>query len=306
MEGSVLIALAAVTWGTTGATLRLVALDSPMSPLLVGFVRVAIAAPCLLVAARAIGGPLRLPVPGDRWRLLAGGVAMGAYQVCYFWGVAKTSVAVGALVAICSAPLVMIVLGAVLLGERVTGTTAAALAAGVTGAALLTLGPRGLGTLPPGFLAGVGLALGAGLSYAVYAVVVKDVEERLPPLPIAAFTFGVAALVLAPALATGRVAAGPAAWALLAYLGLVPTALAYMLYVVGMRTTSVGVSGVLGLIEPLTATLIGVAFFGDRLGAPGIVGAGLLLGAVAALTLRPAGRRSARRAGPGRPGRAAS
>jgi DME family drug/metabolite transporter len=231
---------------------------------------------------------------------------MGAYQVCYFWGVAKTSVAVGSLVAICSAPLVMIVLGAVLLGERVTGRTAAALAAGVTGAALLSLGPHGPGTLPRGFLAGVGLALGAGLLYAVYAVVVKDVGERLPPLPIAAFTFGVAALVLAPALATERVAAGPAAWALLAYLGLVPTALAYILYVVGMRTTPVGISGVLGLVEPLTATLIGVAFFGDRLGAPGLVGAGLLLGAVAALALRPAGRRSARRAGPGGSGPAAS
>jgi DME family drug/metabolite transporter len=306
VAGSVLIALAAVTWGTTGATLRLVALDSPMSPLLVGFFRVAIAAPCLLLAARAIGGPLPRPAPGDRWRLLAGGVAMGAYQVFYFWGVAKTSVAVGALVAICSAPLVMIVLGAVLLGERVTGRTAAALAAGVTGAALLTLGPHGPGTLPPGFLAGVGLALGAGLAYAVYAVVVKDVGQRLLPLPIAAFTFGVAALVLAPALTTQRVAAGPAAWALLAYLGLVPTALAYILYVVGMRTTPVGISGVLGLVEPLTATLIGVAFFGDRLGAPGLVGAGLLLGAVAALTLRPADRRSARRAGAGRSGPAAS
>jgi len=39
-------------------------------------------------------------------------------------------------------------------------------------------------------------------------------------------------------------------------------------------------------MEPLTATLIGVAFFGDRLGAPGTVGAVLLLGAVAALTIR--------------------
>ncbi len=281
--------LAAVTWGTTGATMKLVALDSPMSPLLVGFFRVAIAAPCLLLGARAVGGRLRLPAAGDRWRLAAGGVAMGAYQVCYFWGVAKTSVAVGALIAICSAPLMMIVLAAVLLGERVTGPATAALVAGVTGAALLTLGPHGLGALPPGFLVGVLLALGAGLAYAVYAVVVKDVVERLPTLLIAALTFGVATLVLAPALTTEPVAGGPAAWALLAYLGIVPTALAYMLYVVGMRTTPVAVSGVLTLVEPLTATLIGVAFFGDRLGLPGTVGAVLLLGAVAVLTLRARG-----------------
>ena len=283
--GLLLITLAAVTWGTTGATMKLVARDSPMSPLLVGFFRVAIAAPCLLLAARAVGGPIRLPA-SDRWRVLVAGLAMGSYQVCYFWGVAKTSVAVGALIAICSAPLMMIGLAALLLGERVRRTTAGALGAGVTGAALLTVGPHGFGRLPSGVLVGVLLALGAGLSYAVYAVVVKDTVGRLPPLVVAALTFGVAALSLAPALAIERVAAGPTAWALLVYLGVVPTALAYMLYVVGLRTTPVTVSGVLTLMEPLTATLLGVGFFGDRLGALGTLGAALLLAAVALLTLR--------------------
>ena len=287
--GLLLIALAAVTWGTTGATLTLVARDSAMSPLLVGFFRVAIAAPVLLLAARAAGGPIRVPAGGERWRLVAGGVAMGAYQVCYFWGVAKTSVAVGALIAICSAPLFMIGLAALWLGERVSRATGLALAAGVTGAALLSVGPHGLGVLPAGFLEGVALALGAGLAYAVYAVVVKDVGARLPPLPIAAVTFWIAALVLLPALATGA-AAGPATWALLAYLGLVPTALAYVCYVVGMRTTPVAASGVLSLIEPLTATLLGVVFFGDRLGTMGAAGALLLLGSVAMLALHSRAR----------------
>jgi DME family drug/metabolite transporter len=268
--------------------MKLVARDSPMSPLLVGFFRVAIAAPCLLLAARAAGGPIRLPRGGDRRRVLVAGLAMGSYQACYFWGVAKTSVAVGALIAICSAPLMMIGLAALLLRERVTRTTAGALAAGVTGAALLTVGPHGLGRLPSGFLGGVLLALGAGLSYAVYAVLVKDTVGRLRPLVVAALTFAVAALGLAPALATERVVAGPTAWALLAYLGLVPTALAYVLYVVGLRTTPVAVSGVLTLMEPLTATLLGVAVFGERLGTLGTVGAALLLAAVAVLTLRPA------------------
>lgn len=49
------------------------------------------------------------------------------------------------------------------------------------------------------------------------------------------------------------------------------------------------VSGVLTLVEPLTATVLGVLVFGDRLGSLGAV---LLLGAVAllALTGRPARR----------------
>jgi DME family drug/metabolite transporter len=70
------------------------------------------------------------------------------------------------------------------------------------------------------------------------------------------------------------------------YLGVVPTAAAYILYVLGLRTTPVTVSGVVTLVEPLTATLLGVLFFGDRLGAAGALGAVLLFAAVAGLTLR--------------------
>jgi len=298
LSGRSFIAFAAMTWGTTGATMKLVALDSPMSPLLVGFFRVAIAAPCLIVAARALGGPIRLTVPRDRLRLLVAGLAMGGYQACYFWGVAKTSVAVGALIAICSAPLMITVLAAVVLREQVTATTWVALVTGVTGAALLTVGPRGLGNLPAGFLVGVLLAVGAGLSYAVYAVLVKDVVARVPPFTITALTFSIAAASLAPALLTEGIAAGPTAWALLLYLGVVPTALAYILYVLGLRTTPVTVSGILTLMEPLTATMLGVVFFGDRLGLTGGIGTTLLVGAVALLTLRRPGGRA--RASPAR------
>jgi DME family drug/metabolite transporter len=255
-----------------------------MSPLQVGFVRVAIAAPCLLLAA-ALAGPLRLPPPGTRWRIGAAGLAMAGYQACYFWGVTKTSVAVGALLAICSAPLMIAVLAAGVLGERLTTARALALAAGVTGAALLTAGPDGRdGGAPPGFGLGGLLALGAGACYALYAVLVKSVVGRVAPVPLAAWTFAVAALSLAPIVLGGEpVAAGAWGWALLVYLGVVPTALAYILYVVGLRAMPVTVSGVVALVEPLTATLLGVAFFGDRLGLAGALGAALLLGAVVRL-----------------------
>ena len=284
--GALLIVAAAVTWGTTGATMKLVAAGSPMSPLLVGLLRVGFAAPCLWLAARWLEGPVRLPERGDGARVVVAGLAMGAFQACYFWGVAKTSVAVGSLIAICSAPLIITVLAALFLGERIDGRTWAALVVGITGTALLTAGPRGLSELPSGFAAGVTLALGAGLAYAVYAVAVKSLVHRAPPLTVAALTFSVAALFLLPALLLEWPTADARAWALLAYLGVVPTAAAYIIYMIGLRTTRVTVSGVLTLVEPLTATTLGVLFFGDRLGLIGAVGAMLLISAVLSLTTR--------------------
>jgi DME family drug/metabolite transporter len=283
---ALLIVLAAMTWGTTGATMKLVAAGSPMSPLAVGFLRVAIAAPCLCLAAVWLGGGIRMPSRGDRARVLAAGLAMGAYQACYFWGVAKTSVAVGSLIAICSAPILITVLAALFLGEPIGSLTWGALVVGTTGAALLTVGPHGFGRPPPEFLTGVALAIGAGLSYAAYAVVVKEVVRRAPPLSVAGLTFSIAATALLPVLLLERPAADARSWALLAYLGVVPTAAAYVLYLIGLRMTPVSVAGVLTLAEPLTATLLGVAFFGDRLGLTGGAGAALLLLAVLALTVR--------------------
>ena len=284
--GTLLIVVAAVTWGTTGATMKLVAVGSPVSPLIVGFLRVAIAAPCLWLAARWLGGPIRIGSRRDRARFLVAGIAMGVYQPFYFWGVAMTSVAVGSLIAICSAPLLITVLAALFLEERIDTRTWTALLVGITGTAMLTLGPHGLTKPPPGFLVGVALELGAGLMYAVYAVAAKDLAHRAPPLSIAAVTFSIAALTLLPLLFVEWPVADARGWALLIYLGMVPTAVAYALYTIGLRTTRVTAAGVLGLLEPLTATLLGVLFFGDRLGQVGVVGAALLLVAVLGLTTR--------------------
>ena len=147
--GALLIVAAAVAWGTTGATMKLVAATgSPISPLAVGFLRVAIAAPCLCLAARWLGGSGPWPARADRGRFLLAGLAMGVYQPFYFWGVAMTSVAVGSLIAICSAPLFITVLAALFLGERIDRRTWTALLAGIAGTALLTIGPHGLSKLP--------------------------------------------------------------------------------------------------------------------------------------------------------------
>ena len=223
----------------------------------------------------------------DRWRCLALGVCMAGYQAAYFSAVTLTGIAIAALIAICSAPLLIAVLAAVTLGERVTARVAAALALGVAGTALLILGPRTAADLSPRFLAGVGLALTAGLAYALYVVLAKATLARTAPLPQAGATFGIAALVLAPLLAgpdAGRqIALG---WPWLLYLGAVTTGAAYAIYAIGLRDVPASVAGIVSLLEPLTATLLGVALFGERLGAAGAAGAVLLFAGLGVLLSR--------------------
>lgn len=288
LRGLVLIALAAIFWGTTGATMTLLARHAAAEPLLVGFVRLAIAAPLLLGAALVSTRDWRLTGARDVLALLAMGGAMAAYQVFYFRAVTLTGVAVAALLAICSAPLMIAGLAALLLRERLTATVGVSLIMAVVGTTLLAIGPRGIGEISSGFALGTLLALGAGLSYAIYTVVGKATLARVAPLPLAGITFSVAALALSPVLLSEQAVAEPLAkgWPLFLYLGLVPTALAYGLFTVGLRRTPATVAGITTLLEPLTASTLGVLLFGERLGAAGSVGAVLLLAAIALLTLR--------------------
>jgi drug/metabolite transporter, DME family len=288
--GLLLVGCAAISWGTTGATMTLAAREAA-GPLLVGWARLAVAAPCLLAAAWLAGARAERSSPRptlarvDWLALGAAGAAMAAYQLCFFSAVTLTGVAVAALLAICSAPILIALLARLALGERLPPVVRASLALSVAGTGLLVVGPRGLGEIAGRFGLGALLALGAGLSYAVYAVGTKRLLVRIAPLPLTAATFSLAALLISPAL----LAAGPVrrpladAWLLLVYLGVVPTALAYLLFTAGLRRVPATAAGIASLLEPLTATTLGVVVFGESLGAAGIAGALLLLGGLAIL-----------------------
>jgi len=222
--------------------------------------------------------------PGSQ-RLCKTGLAMAAYQVCDFRAVTLTGVAVTALLAICSAPLLIAILAALLLNERLTLAARVALGMAVIGTALLPAGPRGFDDIAGHFAGGALLALGAGVSYAVYAVAAKGMLARIAPLPVAAMTFSLAAVFLAPVLLGER---APftllgTGWPLLLYLGLGPTAAAYVLFSVGLQRVPATVAGIVSLLEPLTATLLGVVAFGESLGALGVAGAILLLASLGLL-----------------------
>jgi DME family drug/metabolite transporter len=282
--GLVLIALAAISWGTSGSVMTVLAERAAASPLLVGVARLWIAAIFLLVAT-AVTARGVVVATGDRWRCLAMGACMAAYQAAYFTAVTLGGIAVVALVAICSAPLMIAALAPWLLGERLPPRVGGALLLGVLGTALLVAAPAGALDLSPRFLVGVLLAFVAGLAYALYVLVAKATLRRSAPLPATALTFTIGALLLTPALVWTaapwtQLALG---WPWLLYLGGVATAAAYAIYTLGLRSVPASVAGVTTLLEPLTATILGVALFGERLGAAGIVGALLLVTALGLL-----------------------
>ncbi|MGQ9928329.1 MAG: DMT family transporter [Chloroflexaceae bacterium] len=290
--GLACVGLAALIWGTIGVAVSLLYALAATNPFSIGFLRLLIAAPALMLASRLMVGPAFWRVQRPHLLVTALiGAAFAGYQLCYFAAIPRLGVAAAVMINICSAPIFTALLARFLLRERLYWLNAMALVGAIGGTVLLVDGtPASSGSA---LWIGAALALGAGFSYSLVVLGSRVVAPHYHPLqPITmAFTLG-AVVLLPPALASGLVVAyPPTGWALLFYLGLAPTAFAYVLYLRGLRTVPATAAAIVSLLEPLGSTMLAVLLLGERLGPGGIVGAALLLASMALLYLGQGGRR---------------
>jgi drug/metabolite transporter, DME family len=265
------VLLAALCFGTTGTAQALG--PEGLAPAGVGAARILVGGALLVAVALAGRAPLRRLAPGP---LLVAAAGVAAYQLCFFAAVADTGVAVGTIVAIGSAPVSAGALEWALERRVPARAWAGATALACAGVALLALdGAAASVSLP-----GVGLALGAGVSYAAYTLAAKRLlRAGNAPEAVMAGAFGLGGVLLAPALAAtgGGWLLHPGGAALALFLGIVPTALAYVLFARGLQRLSAAETATLTLAEPLTAALLGVAVLAERVSGPAALGAGLVL-----------------------------
>ncbi|HEX4866740.1 MAG TPA: EamA family transporter [Acidimicrobiales bacterium] len=283
-DGGLLVVAAAVLWGTTG-TAQALGPDGASS-IVVGASRNVVGALVLVAVAalrRRLGDPRALP----RRALLLGAGATAAYQLCFFGGVRLAGVAIGTVVGVGSGPVWGGLLGWLGRGERPSRRWLVATALALGGAALLATSQADDGGRVD--LLGVVLALGAGLSYAAFALWSKDLTEEHDPDVAMTWVFVTSAVVLLP---VGLVAgAGPlvsgSGLAMVLWLGVVSLAASYLLFGRGIRGVPVATATTLSLAEPLTAAALGVVVLDEGLSAQAVTGMALVFAALAALALHP-------------------
>ncbi len=222
-----LTAIAPVVWGTTYLTTT--TFLPPGHPLLIATVRALPAGLILLLAAR------RLPTGSWWWRSwVLGALNFTAFFGCLFVAADRLPGGVAAVVGGIQ-PLLVAVLGWRMLSERLTVVTVVAGAAGVVGVGLI-VAPGGADLDPVGIAA----ALGGAVSMAVGTVLTKRWGSGQPPLAMTAWQLVTGGLMLA--MLTFLVEPLPDALPSVselgayAYLTLIGTALAYVLWFRGVRS----------------------------------------------------------------------
>lgn len=265
-------------WGTTGTSQAFSSGEIP--PIWIGALRLALAAltfwAVLLLRSGAAVLPWRARSDLPAGLVVGAALAMAAYNLSFFAGVRLLGVGVGTALCIGSGPLWAGLMQWTIARRAPGRAWWLGTAVSVAGAVLLLADdPGGAGWSVPGLL----LCLGAGASYAAFALLNGRLVRTGEPLDVTARVFGLAAVV---AVAAAAAQAWPVRVAgtdiiVIAHLGVVATGLSYALFAHGQRHVSAPTAVTLALAEPATAFMLALLLLGETLAGSTALGLALLL-----------------------------
>lgn len=187
-----------------------------------------------------------------------------------------------------SYPVWTCLLSVVFLHEKLSATTAIAIAIAVGGVFFLSGILDGQNDMQG--LTGLFLLLTSGFLYAVYMVAFPRMRIRkIPSLKLTFYIFFFAMLILAlyATFTRGRIDPIDTHNQLinLFLLGLVPTAISNVTLIISLKQISSTMAAVLGAFEPMTAMCVGILLFGEPLTLPIVIGFVLIITSVLILVL---------------------
>jgi drug/metabolite transporter (DMT)-like permease len=274
--GYVLVGASFLVFGSIGALVRMTTM--PESALIVGRMVIGALLVGLIFARRPMLAELR-----DRrtagWLVLMG-VFSASTLLLFFIALRLTDVAIGTFLMF-TGPVYVALVAPRFLHQRADRVVYPALGLAVAGMATILL-PSVLGAQRVS-LVGVACGVGTGLLYACYALTAKFLTRTRRSVTIALSEMVLDGLILLPLAAWQVVDTG---YRLTRHdllvtlvLGVVCTAIPYVLYVEGLRRIRVEHASILGYLEPVSAPFYAILLLGEATTATTVAGGALIVAA---------------------------
>lgn len=288
-RGYLLILAAGALWGTIGFFATLLAnLGMKAGP--VAFFRV-LSATVMLALTLLIKGKgaalFRISRRGLFSCMLIGFVSQAFYNVCYMNTIEQNGMATAA-VFLYTSPVYVALLSRLLFREPLTGNKILAIIMNIAGCVLTVTG----GVFSEMRISPFGLVMGllAGFTYALLPILSRTGASEENPYTAAFYGQLFGALMLFFLIRPYQNPGTEFTWQIILVLigfGLIPSALAYIVYYGGMsRITETSKVPVIASVETVVAAVIGLVAFGQTLGTVKILGIALVLCSIAVMNRR--------------------
>lgn len=267
-------AAVSVLWGIPYLFIK-IAVQHGVPPAVVAWSRVTLAA-VLLLGLAAAAGVLRTVRGRWRWLIAYAFVEVAIPFPLIAYGEERVPSSLAAII-IATVPLIGIVLALRFdPSERPTRTRAVGLLVGFVGVVVLV----GIDVAGSGReLVGAAAIVIAAVGYSLGPMIVKQRLDGLDPRPLMGASLLAGAVMLTPLALVDLPTRVPPAGALgaLAVLGVLCTALAFVVMTVLIREAGTGRAMVITYVNPVIAVLLGLIVLGERPGAGAVLGLALIL-----------------------------
>jgi DME family drug/metabolite transporter len=281
-KGALLVMGAGCLWGTFGILTKTAYALTTLGPISLALFRLIFAVPflgVLIVAKR-----YRIAVSrGEVWLFVGFGFfSLTIFEALYFTSLAYTTVQHAAAL-LYTAPAFVAILSWFFLKERFTSRKIVAVVLSVVGAFLIL----GLLEKEPLFASrtqiGDWLALGSGLAYSTWYIFGKVLCRDREPAVTAFWGMCIGGVMLFPLAFVTEGLPIPQSligWELVAAVGIIPTALAYLLYLAGLKLIEATTASVFAIMEPLTSAILAFFLFQEILTYASLVGFALIISSI--------------------------
>jgi inner membrane transporter RhtA len=276
MARGVLLALvSAVMWGVSGAVAA--GVFDVVSPAYVAQARALVA---LVVLVPYAAWRRVLKPTGPLWKYAALGVNLAIVNVTFYWALDLLGVGPGATIQFLG-PIFVLAWIAVVRGAPVRGIIWFAAFAAVAGVAMVTQA----WTFEASDMLGIAAGLAAAVTFAIYLLFGEHLADSYDPAQIATWGFvfsGLIWLVILPPW-TFPADIGASAWRDLVIIGLMGTAIPFILELSALAMVSSGIVGVVATVEPAVGAVSASILLSQTLEPVQWLGVAVVVAAVASV-----------------------
>ena len=286
IKATIYVLLAGVCWGTIGIFSREL-LSANINSVQIAMLRSLITLISVFFIIMATDKKYLIIDFKDIWIFIGSGIlSIAFFNICYFISISENSLSLASIL-LYTAPSFVLIMSYIFFKEKMTKQKVLALLIAFIGL-LCAVGllNSNIQTSTIGLIAG----LGSGIGYALYSIFSRIALNKYNWLTVLFYTFFFATVSLFlfsnPIELISKVVVDIRILINIVALGLFATLLPFLLYTKGLETLETGTAAILAFIEPVVATILGIAIFNETITIYNIGGVLLIIISLIILNLK--------------------